>query len=77
MVEGEHMSPQIKGMTLRDWFAGMAIQGMLSNSSLLKSNGRFQRENFIAAYQVADEMILERRWSRNSELKKTKGDKKQ
>jgi hypothetical protein len=69
----------IEGMTLRDWFAGMAIQGMLSNTSLLKRNGHFQRENFIAAYQIADEMILERRWKRNSEpqLKKTKGDKKQ
>jgi hypothetical protein len=66
----------IEGMTLRDWFAGMAIQGMLSNTSLLKSNGDFQRENLIAAYQIADEMILERRWNRNSEPKKTKGDKK-
>ena len=41
------------GMTLRDWFAGMALQGMLSDSAV-----RDIPEGFAAtAYELADAML--------------------
>ncbi len=49
-----------EGMTLRDWFAGKALQGMMSNSILLKSNGEFNESNFKACYECADAMIAAR-----------------
>ncbi|HEX8418541.1 MAG TPA: hypothetical protein VF638_00855 [Sphingomonas sp.] len=43
-------------MTLRDWFAGQALTGMLGGS------GRLQEANVFAgaAYHVADAMLLAR-----------------
>jgi len=48
----------VPGMTLRDWFAGQALNGMLSN-------GRFSGQNTdevtaSVAYQYADAMLAER-----------------
>lgn len=48
------------GMTLRDWFAGKALQGMMSNPVLLKSNGEFRKSNFKTCYECADAMIAAR-----------------
>jgi hypothetical protein len=44
------------GMTLRDWFAGMALPGLVSDCA---TNSRW--EVFVkAAYVIADEMLKER-----------------
>lgn len=55
------------GMTLRDWFAGMALQGMCANPDISKVMADRQmqpsevRESFaLCAYAQADAMILER-----------------
>jgi hypothetical protein len=46
------------GMALRDWFAGMALQGLLSS---MTSTGIIQpKEAAPTAYQYADVMISER-----------------
>jgi hypothetical protein len=47
------------GMSLRDWFAGMALQGMFSIK--ITPDSRPIAEGFaIQAYQFADSMIAER-----------------
>lgn len=50
-----------KGMSLRDWFAGMAMQGLLSNPALVDVVTK-DSENWIAskARSQADAMIAER-----------------
>lgn len=55
LAEGEH------GMTLRDWFAGKAMQGMLANPKLqeqiLKAGQSWIEES---AWAVADAMLKAR-----------------
>ena len=48
------------GMSLRDWFAGMALQGMLAG--LFSDQHQLARINEFAegAYQYADAMIRQR-----------------
>lgn len=56
------------GMTLRDWFAGQAISGMLSNIDLIKGFTKAGGEKGLtgietltaSAYVYADAMIKER-----------------
>lgn len=59
-VEDQGCGPITKrgagGMSLRDWFAGMALQGMLANSGNMGTNA----DCVIAAYHVADMMIKKR-----------------
>ena len=49
------------GMTLRDWFAGMAMQGLIA-SPRGPINGQDATDKWYAeaAYMVADAMIQER-----------------
>lgn len=56
-----------KGLTKRDYFAAVALQGLLANPDLQKSFRRkstdgFNIHNFnaIVAYQAADEMLKAR-----------------
>ena len=42
----------IQGMTLRDWFAGQAISGIL-----IRDRTQFNRELAEFAYDIADAMI--------------------
>jgi len=44
------------GLTVRDYFAGQALAGMLANDS-----GQTPEDDAVAAYAVADAMIAERR----------------
>ena len=45
-----------KGMTIRQWYAGLALQGMLSNSTLLTTEiSQIAKETFA----MADAMIAE------------------
>ena len=43
------------GMSLRDWFAGMALQGLLAGRANIKFSADAQK-----AYEIADAMIAER-----------------
>ena len=45
----------IQGMTLRDWFAGQAISGIL-----IRDRMQFNRELAEFAYDIADAMIEKR-----------------
>ncbi len=46
------------GMTLRDWFAGQALTGMLANDG--GNGGLEERQWAEAAYAQADAMLAER-----------------
>jgi len=52
---GINIRHRSRGMTLRDWFAGMAMQGMLSASENYQTI-----ELAKYAFDVADAMIQER-----------------
>lgn len=61
---GDRHNGHNTGMTLRNWFAGMALQGILSNpttvtSKLFKTTDGFMNSEMIAecAYEQADAMI--------------------
>jgi len=45
-----------EGMSLRDWFAGMALQGLLANYEIKIECGTFAK----VAYRHADQMIASR-----------------
>lgn len=56
---------ELQGMTLRDYFAAKAMQGMMSNDNLLNRYKISGEENYIspdvmactAAYSMADAML--------------------
>lgn len=61
----QNMEP-LNGLTKREWFAGMALQGMLADSndvpkSELKKHGVEEVHDYIAqaAFEYADAMIKE------------------
>ena len=58
------MNPQIKGMNLRDWFAGMALGGLISKvlmGSDMSDSGiidlKIIKTISYEAYALADEML--------------------
>lgn len=53
------------GMTLRDYFAAKALQGMLANSHCCPNKGNWQENSrpsdvAMAAFEYADAMLAER-----------------
>ena len=66
----DDLYPAYPGMTLRDYFAGQALAGMLSNGfqpkEAFKKNGPGARteygpDTYVAmAYRLADDMLAER-----------------
>jgi hypothetical protein len=52
----ENSSSPILGMSLRDWFAGMALQGMLACPGSSGGDDAYE----VDAYRLADRMIAER-----------------
>jgi len=49
------------GMSLRDWFAGMALQGILSYEGQWTESQHRRRDVHVRdAYQYADAMLAER-----------------
>jgi hypothetical protein len=50
-----------RGLTKREYFAAMALQGMLSNSKgdLYKSKEQFLSDHAISSIELADELIKE------------------
>jgi len=51
-----HPDVSTLGMTLRDWFAGQALTGILSSENRLIDADHYA----LISYQVADAMIKER-----------------
>lgn len=50
-----------KDMSLRDWFAGMALQGMLASTFMKGDIDEYKPDSRANhAYQLADAMIAER-----------------
>ena len=56
-VETDQITPINEGMTLRDYFAAAALQGMLSDSNLQADYFEFSRR----AYEMADAMLEARK----------------
>jgi hypothetical protein len=56
---GQVMSEDGKGMTLRDWFAGQALAGLLANGGAVS-----WEDDATNAYTVADAMIEARKGGR-------------
>jgi hypothetical protein len=52
-----------KGMTLRDYFAAAALQGMLADPS----NGLAARSSAMSAYIFADAMLTQRKLKKDNE----------
>ena len=58
-----------QGMSLRDWWAGLAMQGMMSNHAMMEAlglvaqvQGKTMREVLTAkAFEAADAMLAKRR----------------
>ena len=48
------------GMTLRDWFAGMALQGILANDKLGMWGPNATNDYALTAYTQADAMLKAR-----------------
>ena len=64
---GDHHAGHSTGMTLRDWFAGMAIQGILANpdiseaASKVNLSTRIFRDSCVdSAFKVAEAMLRAR-----------------
>jgi hypothetical protein len=49
-----------EGMTLRDWFAGQALAGMLAANPRHQSDGSPSEHAARASYMMADAMLAER-----------------
>lgn len=54
--QGQVLQYQEPGMTLRDWFAGMALQGLLADPSICGSVEVFAKD----AFALADAMMKQR-----------------
>jgi hypothetical protein len=58
--------PASAGMSLRDWFAGMALQGFIANGSLDEICNQFETADVVEqklsefCFNLADAMIEER-----------------
>ena len=50
----------VSGMSLRDWFAGMALQGMLAEPGSSERDN-YYHNNTRAAYRMADAMLKARK----------------
>lgn len=65
------VDPQLRacttGMSLRDYFAAAALQGMLANQDIQKHfrknpASNVHEINAVAAFEAADEMLKRRKW---------------
>jgi hypothetical protein len=59
------------GMELRDWFASMALQGILANEALLLAipcNGMPENDYAQFSYDIADAMIEHRNKEQNNDV---------
>lgn len=56
VMSGGSPVPACSGMSLRDWFAGVAMQGIIANPT---NRGSTRQVSFMA-YATADAMLAER-----------------
>ena len=56
LVHGGHPMPYNEGMTLRDYFAAKALQGLCAG----RKEYELSRESASYAYELADEMMKQR-----------------
>ena len=63
----EDKSQDVRGMTLRDWFAGMALQGELANSDRAYAENDNGDVEYLGkrCYAFADAMLTEREKGEN------------
>lgn len=66
-AQANPIGPLECGMSLRDWFAGQALSGILANSFLMKTYGGPVEKRAKDAYEFADAMIKQK--STNTETK--------
>lgn len=52
--------PTQEGMSLRDWFAGQALAGIMSNPNLMIALEKSRQDPASCAYDIAGFMINER-----------------
>jgi len=52
--------PTQEGMSLRDWFAGQALAGIMANSMLMIVLDEKKQDPASCAYEIADFMLHER-----------------
>lgn len=50
----------MQGMSLRDWFAGMAVEGLMANSKWAAVETPWPEYAAKEAYEIADAMLKER-----------------
>lgn len=55
-----HSIPYNGGMSLRDWFAGMALQGLISNRDIVDEVGNGITNYARGSYMIADAMLKAR-----------------
>ncbi len=48
------------GMTLRDYFAGQALTGILAHPKTISHNGGVQPASITCAYEIADILLAKR-----------------
>ena len=54
---GGQIGPTMMGMSLREWFAGMALQGLITGCFSGNNSGFTVEGSVVAAYAYADAMI--------------------
>jgi hypothetical protein len=59
MADAKELASNHTGMTLRDWFAGQALVGLLSFCGTA-SFGNAANSTVIRSYEIADAMLAER-----------------
>lgn len=52
------------GLSIRDYFAAKAMQGILANPSILSSSGELNVTNVAACFAISDAMLEEREKSK-------------
>ena len=56
----EHQYPGSPGMSLRDWFAGQALAGIMANAKLVGVLAVSNQDPASCAYEMAEFMMAER-----------------
>lgn len=59
-IPSDGMTAGHNGMSLRDWFAGQALAGIMANSKLMIVLAEKKQDPASCAYQMADFMLNER-----------------
>ncbi len=66
--------PDFHGMTLRDWFAGQALAGLLASNATYGGSTSNHRMLALDAYTTADEMLVARAPLSGSSSASTEGE---